>query len=573
MLRYWYKLNGDSQNYGIGNEKFVSGGEYSELYPKFFYKNALIYNGKSAANIPAGDDLVYTLTETLTKYSISVWYYVHSSHTNHGNNVHMIKLINGTNYSYIDQFWDPQSNPQWRHLCLTYDGQNQNIYINGVLKEEINFSEGQITSLGFMDKDEVRGGLTDLKIFDHVLSNKEIEELSKGLLVHIPFNNLSVPSVTLSDYVPGQGYVNYTSTLTKDSSVQTGSLPNIPKEWIMQHLGETVCASAYVYSLGSYIAGTINGSFGIRYALKYIDINDIEKQIYPLYLCVPGQNELYYVTWTIPSDIKSCTTDLIINNYTLGVQSNPEFGATPDQYGVTWTFSHFKVELGDYPTSPLGNPQLIEDTSGHNYYGTIKDVSKVCSVSYTPKYDTGILIKGSSTLGVNSTFYVSNLKDTYGNLPTDQFTISVFAKILTNYTNYTRILSYMDDLTVTGFEIYYRKLNNSIALNVVSNNQTVLNPSFTNINMENQFYHFAIKLYDSKLYIYINGILKTSVDAVLPENLTAPSLNRHSVGDIAYSDYKIYRTALSDQQIKDLYNESAVIDNNGNIFTNELNEL
>ena len=574
MLRYWYKLNNDVQNYGMGNEKFVEGGTYGDDYPKLFYKNLLIYAGKNAVNIPAGDDLVYTLTETLTKYSISVWYYVHSSHTNHGNNVHMIKLINGTNYSYIDQFWDPQSTPQWRHLCLTYDGQNQNIYINGVLKEQTDFSEGQITSLGFMDKDEVRGGLTDLKIFDHVLSNKEIEELSTPLLVHIPFNNLSVPSVILSDYVPGQGYVNYTSTLTKDSSVQTGSLPNIPKEWIMEHLGETVCASAYVYSLGSYTAGTVQGIFGIQYYLRYINTNNVEKAVYPLSMFTPGQNGLYYSTWTIPSDIKSCTTDLIINNYTLGVQSNPEFGATPDQYGVTWTFSHFKIEPGSYPSYPFIY-HGFEDVTGYEYDGITQFMDACACINDSPRYRTGVRLYGSSG-GVIGNIQLSNLKNNYGQFNISVgFTMAIWFKInnMTGSGN-TQIFSYYDDIDESGFILHANE--NAFFLNQhVHNSDTVIGTVVKPCNM-NTWYHCVLSVNRSQFKLYINGELQnlsnnSSIIADFTDN-SIISINRLHNTDISVSDFRMYKTALSDQKIKDIYNEASSIDDNGDVFSRELIE-
>ncbi len=576
MLRYWYKLNNDVQNYGMGNEKFVEGGTYGGDYPKLFYKNLLIYAGKNAANIPAGDDLVYTLTETLTKYSISVWYYVHSSHTNHGNNVHMIKLINGTNYSYIDQFWNPQSAPQWRHLCLTYDGQNQNIYINGVLKEQTNFSKGQITSLRFMDKDEVKGGLTDLKIFDHVLSNKEIEELTKPLLVHLPFNYICVPSVILSNYIPGQEYVNYISTLTKDSSVKTGSLPNIPKEWIMQHLGETICASAYVYSLGSYTAGTAYGRFGIHYHLEYIATDNTSKKIDPLLMFTPGQNGLYYSTWTIPSNIKSCSTDLIVNNHTLGIQYNAKYGASPDQYGVTWTFSHFKIELGNYPTSPLGNPQLVQDTSGHNYQGTI--IGSIKSCRNTPRYDKGISITGNNRIVINDITITGTV------------TISYWVRLHENHTQYAVIIGDSAATSVNShFRISHNSDNRAICVfypnTLGSQSYHYSNSAVGKLNF-NEWYHVVISFenlqVDTPIMKYaINGISYTN-EAI--EGTNGPSEEiQLSIGqafasathnpNFDISDFRIYKTALSDQQIKDLYNESAVIDNNGNILTYELNEL
>jgi hypothetical protein len=38
------------------------------------------------------------------------------------------------------------------------------------------------------------------------------------------------------------------------------------------------------------------------------------------------------------------------------------------------------------------------------------------------------------------------------------------------------------------------------------------------------------------------------------------------------SDFRIYATALTDKQIKELYDTSATIDNLGNVYARELNE-
>ena len=569
MLRYWYKLNNDVQNYGMGNEKFVEGGRYGGYYPKLFYKNLLIYAGKSAANIPAGNDLVYTLTETLTKYSISVWYYVHSSHTNHGNNVHMIKLINGTNYSYIDQFWNPQSVPQWRHLCLTYDGQNQNIYINGVLKEQTDFSEGQITSLGFMDKDEVRGGLTDLKIFDHVLSNKEIKELSTPLLVHLPFNYICIKSLNLTDNIPGQGYNDCTSTLTKDTVNYTGNIPDLDKEYIMNHQGEYIVGSAYIQSLGSYTKDPNRyAHFGVELELIYIDNNDTKRTIYGSQIIYPGKAGLGYELLKIPNDIKS------VLKVWFPHESLKNRNIRPDQYGVTWTFSHFKVEPGSYPSYPFIY-HGFEDVTGHEYDGITQFMDACACINDSPRYRTGVRLYGSSD-GVIGNIQLSNLKNNYGQMNIGVgFTMAIWFKInnMTGSGN-TQIFSYYDDIDESGFILHANE--NAFFLNQhVHNSDTVIGTVVKPCNM-NTWYHCVLSINSVQFKLYINGELQnlsnnSSIIADFTDN-SIIGINRLHNTDISVSDFRIYKTALSNQKIKDIYNEASSIDDNGDVFSRELIE-
>ena len=86
--------------------------------------------------------------------------------------------------------------------------------------------------------------------------------------------------------------------------------------------------------------------------------------------------------------------------------------------------------------------------------------------------------------------------------------------------------------------------------------------------------------------IYINGVLKNSAN----DNKIDWSEAQNSlvIGKMAYgksssttyhpfvgkiSDVRIYATALTDSQIKELYNTSMQIDSSGNVFARELVEL
>jgi hypothetical protein len=46
----------------------------------------------------------------------------------------------------------------------------------------------------------------------------------------------------------------------------------------------------------------------------------------------------------------------------------------------------------------------------------------------------------------------------------------------------------------------------------------------------------------------------------------------YTTNDMSISDFRIYATALTPEQIKELYNTSMSIDNNGNIHVRELVE-
>ena len=101
----------------------------------------------------------------------------------------------------------------------------------------------------------------------------------------------------------------------------------------------------------------------------------------------------------------------------------------------------------------------------------------------------------------------------------------------------------------------------------------------------------SLKLLDGNWHmitITYDGIaIKKYVDAILEKTttttgtLTSPmdfafgrygSGTTYSSNDMTYSDARIYATALTELQIKELYNISMSIDNNGNTYVRELVE-
>lgn len=76
--------------------------------------------------------------------------------------------------------------------------------------------------------------------------------------------------------------------------------------------------------------------------------------------------------------------------------------------------------------------------------------------------------------------------------------------------------------------------------------------------------------YTSKTSIYYNSTNTIFVGAEAQGNTTPLSTNKFS-GKL--SDFRIYGTALSNEDILELYKTSATIDNNGNIYTGEYIEV
>ena len=102
---------------------------------------------------------------------------------------------NGSSRTYKDYYGDTLLEAGvWYHGGYTYDGTTIRLYVNGVLDGTFEYSNMQIVS----DYIQVfrwsihtasysfDGYLNDVRIYDHTLSPREVKEISKGLVLHLP---------------------------------------------------------------------------------------------------------------------------------------------------------------------------------------------------------------------------------------------------------------------------------------------------------------------------------------------------------------------------------------------------
>ena len=94
----------------------------------------------------------------------------------------------------------------WYHVGYTYDGTNIRLYVNGVLEKTQSYSNMYTpadyitvfcwsmdanTGDAIYSRYRLNGKLNDIRMYNHCLSPKEIEELAKGLVVHYKLDNYS----------------------------------------------------------------------------------------------------------------------------------------------------------------------------------------------------------------------------------------------------------------------------------------------------------------------------------------------------------------------------------------------
>ena len=125
----------------------------------------------------------------------------------------------------------------WYHVGFTYDGSTIRLYVNGVLDGTHSYSSQKLYSEPFgaymwsFNSATVgdrtphanycpQGRINDIRVYDHVLSPKEIKELSKALVVHYTFDSSSIGD--------GSGFgktiTSSNATINTDTAIGVGSL-------------------------------------------------------------------------------------------------------------------------------------------------------------------------------------------------------------------------------------------------------------------------------------------------------------------------------------------------------------
>lgn len=88
---------------------------------------------------------------------------------------------------------------EWHHIAGVVDGEQMRLYVDGVLRatntpDSITHPRSTNTAVATMGpryenhSSRVRGNVSNLQIFDHALSLKEVINLSEGLLYRLTFN-------------------------------------------------------------------------------------------------------------------------------------------------------------------------------------------------------------------------------------------------------------------------------------------------------------------------------------------------------------------------------------------------
>lgn len=470
---------------------------------------------------------------------------------------------------------------EWHHFAMTIGNSKVTIYKDGIQISSNNlpgtlptYGDGNGIGLGCFhysgDIYPYYGSLNDFRIYDHCLSPMEVKELSKGLVLHYPLDNNGVGGENLfkkTREVFDNNGSRLSSTTVINGLIIDSNAPNGKyRSWnIVAENGasrgiyytytdsnialeDLTANEIYTLSFWSRCSKTKNlviGSLAESQTVQKVDGGDIPSSGD---IVVDNNWKKHSVTfkWTSTSKITTCF-------YLRSLDEN-----------VTLDIASPKLEKGSKatPWCPNKNDELatamglndgIEyDTSGFCNNGT--RTGTFSWASDTPKY--------SVSQSFNGTDNVITLPS-ISNILQNSFTMNVwFRKNELGSKNYETLFG-----GPSGFEMDTRAEGASTLTLYMPSPRG--GTSYTSFQFGEWYMVTLVNDGTNELY-YINGELVKTIEKKAMPNGTYFIGAWNSITSQNYkglmSDFRIYATALSAEDILSLYQASAYIDSQGNTF-------
>lgn len=506
----------------------------------------------------------------------------------------------------------------WNHLCAICDRTTNkcSLYLNGAFQNFFTFNTfTDATDRTFkLNYPATAGGnyycpiipilYNDVRIYDHALSAKEVKEIAKGLVLHYKLDDAySETSTFLSSSITDTAYnsqgskygYNETSNLAKTTGFFQGK--NCVKISTI-----TADQNTQPYSYFGNLF-TSNGTNSPAYKALSFDYFTTVPTTTWLNIYKLG-NGTGTATWTTYSSTAGTRNGTYTNSSNaILVQPNewnhvevilhgttdadaqwgycingPVHVSNPNYY---FLFANIQLEENDHVTGYGSNMHnsSVYDSSGYNNIGTSNNIS---ITQDTPRYT-------SSTTFLGSTSYIKVNENTVMAQHAQAMTINLWAKASTWAAN-THFFSCTESggfNTETGnsgylrFPIYvctnaeqtsyaYKYDSKEIQISALPANEWVMltwvyDTTGTRTYINGQLHH----TYTNTSYgIHFNTSARLFLGCEASgANPTTPYFNGQM------SDFRMYYTALSVNDILELYNISMSIDKNGNIHARELVEV
>lgn len=545
-LRVWLPLNGTLENKGISdyviqsaNITIVDNGKIGKCYS---------FNGSSSY-------ISITNFNLSNNWSYGCWINTPNSDSR-GWEIAMVLNNSGSDADSQFAFWVHQkenrfeslANTQytstipytnyynsWHHFFATFNGSLLTTYIDGnvVNTKTITAEYYPATNLtiGARSKNAAgtafinwfQGYLNDVRVYDHCLSTKEVKEISQGLVLHYKLDGLSQGSgnnLVTGLTKGGQTTVVGNTIVTSGENADTYFKINLSSALILNK-SYTIGIDAENLPDGGYFNFPIGAQNNTAGAIRLYN----------------GHNELTFVA-----------NDTIVNCGTSLMMDDNARTAWPNQC----IFKNFYI----YENTS------IADSSGYGHNGTI--IGELSVESGSSRYTSAIHISSTS-----SKIHILNFPTAgFGN----SYTFAWWAKVSSVNPMHW---GFSDGIRLNG--MYTGRLWNT---GDGSDNPLYIPGTTTQVAAPtvNVWHHWVMTGDGTSCKVYQDGVywgVAKTYKSISGTSIYINGWNNntdYSSNNLSISDFRIYATALSAEDISDLYHTSANVDDLGNLHGFEMVE-
>ena len=552
-LQVWLPLSGNTSNYGLSDLETQRTGQI--MYGSGLFGDKCFQSGDGAviihgSSLPAVFTLSMWIKPNSPAINATLLAFSNGDHIDMSTDTITYKWNGGSVVADNSTAFEA-NDAEWSHLAFVVNGTNVKVFVNGVLQNTITQNSAfAATDIYIGQRADGSNGwdgyIQDVKLFDYVISTRELQNMTLGLVLNYTFNhngfgnpNIMVGSTAIL-HVEGVDKINRVENNRMYADLEAGTY--------------TLSAD----TTGTWTATNSNTAGG--------NVVNADPSEYPTALelyTLDGNDEVadrFFVDMTGGFGNVNITT---AGRYYLGgiVYSD---GVT----SVEADFSAIKLEVGTKPSAwipPVGTPEYsffdigeVEyDTSGNGLDGTPSELGPIWtndSRIYSGAYDFS-----------NNAYIESPVIDV-NNLT--KFTVSVWAKAAS-----------FGNCILFGFNTNPRF------------NLAVKNGAFGIIDFETGnlipfgeggdateytgvWHQFTVTGDGSVNKLYIDGELigATATYVALGSsklyiNGWDNSSNNNFNGLL--SDFRLYAIEFTAAQVATLYHNRAAIDNTGKLYTNE----
>lgn len=556
-LQLWLLLNGDVKNYGLKNINVLDHGTSEYNQGKIGKCRSFVGSGylelTNSFGIESGKDFscCYWIKEISnnTSPSFRVVYQCGNLIIGHYNDC--FNIYNGSDLDFVYKC----DTTDWVHCCLTYQSSDNimTIYINGIKcsTRQLKSLNGLSSATALIGKRNnetylLEGYLNDFRLYDECLSPKQIKYISQAMICHYPMGNVDGKiggRNLLKQYIRVGKRASKIDNLSINIGVGSsiGDTYFYLKSWLPLTGGEIYTISCDAENVPS---GAPDWIFGVRNQESLFSI-------------IINKNGRCYGTGVLDNDI-AADTEFLFDDRNFAYTTPPNI-----------KLSNFKLEKGniatDWTPAPEDNPpfydNIIPDISGYQNNGKVTDSTCPTWSNDSPRYLGSYEFNGKNQ-------YISGLSPISN--ATKEFTISFWTKL--NNTS-----------GVMTFYIARKGIGSGVALFFVNKNirfddNAQFTFNYTCDFSSNKWTHLCVTRNNTSKKLYINGKLVDSTSKVgdmqnIGQHFTIGGSSSYGNGTAdsnwlngKLSDFRIYSTVLSDEDVLDLYQSSASLDSQGNLM-------